>query len=355
MSEKQKILKAMYRGELPIGDLNLKCAVLDDETRILSTKSIFEAFGRSKRGLDKARNEEILATLSKIIPNHGWAQVPPFLGSKSLISLIDTDLFNVLQPVQYYDGETLMQGYRAELLPQLCNLYLKGRRQGILTSEQKRIAGQAEILLGSLANVGIAALIDEATGFQYNRKKDALRFLLEKYITEGLQKWLKRFPDKFFEELDRLYKNEKTTSRARPQYYGAFINTHIYEPIEEGYLKAKLNELNITDEGKRKARFHQWLTDFGLNQLTLQIGRVMGVVEDSKTLNECKLKLARQKGLTILEEDLFGTNEKIIKKSDKQKAIHLDLAEAMENNIPKNNPNFESAMDKIASTIKIKP
>jgi hypothetical protein len=44
----------------------------------------------------------------------------------------------------------------------------------------------------------------------------------------------------------------------------------------------------------------------------------MGVMEDSKDLKECKLRLARQKGLTIIEENLFGSEEKIIKKPKPQ-------------------------------------
>jgi hypothetical protein len=64
---------------------------------------------------------------------------------------------------------------------------------------------------------------DEATGFQRDRKHDALRLLLWKYIAEGLQKWLNTVPDSFFLELDKLYNNEPTASHKRPQYYGHFI------------------------------------------------------------------------------------------------------------------------------------
>jgi hypothetical protein len=344
MNNEKKLLKALYQGKLPIMGLELNCAVLDDETRILSATSIFEAFARTRSGLSKEKTQRIMATLNERIPNHGWSQIPPFLGSKGIVSLIDIDDLAVFQPIKYEDNGVVVSGYKATLLTRLCKLYLQARREGVLDRQQIDTAKQAEILLGAIADIGITALVDEATGFQYDRKKDALRLLLEKYIAEGLQKWLKRFPDKFFEELDRLYKNEKTTSRARPQYYGLFINSYIYEPLEDGYVKNELNELNIDDEGKRKARFHQWLTDFGLNQLTLQIGRVMGIMEDSKTLDECKLRLARQKGLTVLEEDLFGETERIIKKSVKDKILIM----------PKNNPNFETAMDKIASTVKVK-
>ena len=106
--------------------------------------------------------------------------------------------------------------------------------------------------MSAFAQVRITALIDEATGCQYDRKHDALRLLLQQYIVEGMRKWLHTFPDAFFVELDRLYDNESTTSQKRPQYYGHFINRYIYNLIENGYVKSKLNELNIADDGKRK-------------------------------------------------------------------------------------------------------
>lgn len=325
MSEKNK--QIIYRGTINIGDIEINCAVNEDGKRIISQTALNKAFSR---------------------PDGGAGKLPVIIDLKALEPFISAEVKGrAINLIQVED----MKGFEAELLPEICEIWLKARDASVLTEKQLITAQKADIIMRALSKIGIIALIDEATGYQYNRKKDALRLLLEKYISEGLQKWLKRFPDKFFEELDRLYKNEKTTSRARPQYYGLFINTHIYEPLEDGYVKSELNELNIDDEGKRKARFHQWLTDFGLNQLTLQIGRVMGIMEDSKTLDECKLRLARQKGLTIVEEDLFGTHEKIAKQPKEKKVLNLDLANAKEQLIPKH---FETAMDKIASTIKIK-
>jgi len=308
--QNEKVKKAMYRGNLPIGSLELDCYVLDNEIRILSSSAIFKAFDRPQRGSRKIDSFEV---------NGEVITLPPFLASKTLFHLIKSDLLELITPVEFLDGEVIKKGYKAEILPKICSLYLEARRENLLQTGQKKLAIQAEILLLAIANVGIIALIDEATGFQYDRKKDALRILLEKYIADGMQKWItKRFPDKFFEELDRLYENEKTTSRARPQYYGLFINSYVYKPIEDGWVKSKLNELNITDEGKRKARFHQWLSQFGIDQLEKQIWRVLGTMEACNNLDECKLKLARQNGLTIIEENLFGSEEKIIKKPKPQ-------------------------------------
>lgn len=49
--EKDKLL-ALYKGTLPIGDVQLECAVLDNGVRVLTAKSIFDAFGRSRKGMN---------------------------------------------------------------------------------------------------------------------------------------------------------------------------------------------------------------------------------------------------------------------------------------------------------------
>jgi len=297
--------RALLKGVLPIGGVELNCAVLEDGTRILSRNSIFKAFSRGKRGLSKKRKDE-----AKIETEKGVLQLPSFVAASNLKPYIHKELIGVLQPVEYMDGSKKASGYKAEILPELCNLYLEVRREGAIVPQQENLARQAEILLSSFAKVGITALIDEATGFQYDRKYNALRILLQRYIEADIQKWVKRFPDKFFRELDRLYQNptqHKTTKR--PQYYGKFINKYIYEPLEEGFVKQELDRKNITDEGKRKAKFHQWLTDFGVNQLSIQMGRTLGVMEISPNLRRFKANARRQSGLSVIQLRLFEDDD----------------------------------------------
>ena len=155
------------------------------------------------------------------------------------------------------------------------------------------------------------ALVDEATGFQRDRKHDALRLLLAKYIEDGMKKWIKTFPDAFFIELERLYHNEKKTSQKRPQYYGHFINRYIYKAVENRYVKNKLDELNIKEDGKRKGKFHQWLTDDGRNVLIHQIGRVQGLMEMCPDINGFKAAAEKQKRVSIAPY-LFDEMNRII-------------------------------------------
>jgi|TARA_B110000908_G_C10228219_1_gene439161 hypothetical protein len=293
------IRRALFSGLLPIADLDLHCAVLDDETRILSATSIFSAFKRPRKGMNSRL--EI-----------GGTQLPPFLASKSLEPFISKELLERTKLIEYRDGSSIKKGYDATLLADMCDVYLQARRAGALTDVQLKLADQAEILQSAFARVGIAAIIDEATGYQKVRTNDALRLLLSRYIAEGLKKWLKTFPDSFFNELDKLYGNEATTSKNRPIYYGRFINKYIYDPIENGYLKPELDKLNIKGNGKRRAKFHQWLTDEGRDVLVRQIGRVEARMELFGNIDTFKRAEAKQKAITIAPY-LFDDMNKIIK------------------------------------------
>lgn len=300
---RKKLPSAVYSGLLPIGDVEIDCAVLEDGTRVLSERAVHRAFG-SKRGGSHWR---------RMKANSDGANLPSFLSATNLLPFVSNELQAALiSPILYTgSGGTVANGIKAEMLPEICGVYLKARRDLKLHPSQEHMAMQAEVLMEAFAKVGIVALVDEATGYQKQRGHDALRLLLSKYIAEGLQKWIKTFPDSFFSELDRLYDNEPTTPRGRPQYYGGFINKYVYDPMENGYVKAELDKLNIDDAGKRKARFHQWLVDDGRNMLIHQIGRVQGLMEMCQDIENFKGAARKQKRISVAPY-LFDEMNKII-------------------------------------------
>jgi len=81
---------------------------------------------------------------------------------------------------------------------------MDANRANVLGRRQKLIAERAEILLRGLAHVGIIALIDEATGYQTIRDREALQAILDAYLRKELAAWAKRFPDEFYEQMFRL-------------------------------------------------------------------------------------------------------------------------------------------------------
>ena len=284
-----KLPKALYRGSLPIGGVELDCFVLDDEknTRVLLQSGVFAAFKRPRRG----RRERD--------PVYGGIQLPSFIGGNNLLPFINQELVDGIQEIKFDDKGVVRTGYRDVALPRLCKLYIDARH--VLTTRQQPLADMASILFGAFAEVGITALIDEATGFQYGREYNSLRVLLQMYLKDKADKWLKEFPDDFFFQLDRLYGNKKMIGGQRPLYYGKFINSYVYEPIEKGKINPELQR-RYKANGK-KYKKHQYLTDdVGKSQLRLQIRKTLGLMEVAPNMRWFQNKSMKQGQLSLFPD-----------------------------------------------------
>ena len=85
--------------------------------------------------------------------------------------------------------------------------------------------------------MGIIALVDEATGYQYQRKKRDLAAILEAFIAKELQPGIKTFPDEYYTQLFRLRGLEfPKDSVKRPQYFGTLTNDIVWKRLAPGVL-----------------------------------------------------------------------------------------------------------------------
>jgi hypothetical protein len=86
--------------------------------------------------------------------------LPAYLDRNSLIDarLVAGATFQFEIPGQ----PTIPTGYEATQLVEICDKYVEAKNQGLLKSNQKRRAIQAEIVIRACAKVGIIALIDKA-------------------------------------------------------------------------------------------------------------------------------------------------------------------------------------------------
>ena len=152
--------------------------------------------------------------------------MPSFIDANNLQSFIYEDLRGVLTPIEYinkYGAKT--SGYKAEIVPMLCEVYLAARDAGALVSSQLPLAAASEMIVRSLSKVGIIALIDEATGYQEERDRDELQRFLSLYLSEERLKWAKMFPDEYYKQLFRLKGwTYKPLSVKRPQLVGKLTN-----------------------------------------------------------------------------------------------------------------------------------
>ncbi|MCT7959330.1 P63C domain-containing protein [Laspinema sp. D1] len=250
----QQILKATHAGSLDIGNTSIKCAVLDDGSRVITHSSFSSAIGRAgrERGGEGPSSEGLPSFISA-------NNLKPFVSEK-LEQLAMPIIYKPLNPTSGHKGKAY--GYKAELLPEVCNTILSARDSGSLLPSQEHIAKQCELLIRGLAVVGIVALVDEATGYQKERERNELQKILEKYIAKELLPWIKTFPDEYYEELFRLRGWQyNPLSVKRPQLVGKLTNQIVYKKMPPGVLE-ELRMLNpVTENGHRKHRHHQHLTD----------------------------------------------------------------------------------------------
>jgi len=177
------------------------------------------------------------------------------------------------------------RGMPATLLPEICDVWLKARDENVLTESQKNTAKKADILMRGLAHVGIIALVDEATGYQNVRARQALEKILEQFIAKELMPWTKTFPDAFYKDVFRLRGwNYLTLAEKgkRPSVVGKYTNNIVYERLAPGVLAELKSKNPVNDKGNRKDRHHQWLTkDIGHPKLKEHIVAVMALMRAS--------------------------------------------------------------------------
>lgn len=284
-----KLPKVWGKGPVNIMGVDLDCYILEDGTAVLSKGKMMKALGRPWKG--SSRTDK-----------------PIFIGAMNLQPFIKPDLEEKLGGIEFLDGSKLINGYHADILPLVCNVYLEARQANALSKNQLPTAQTCETLIMSFARVGITALIYEQLGFERYKHPDALKLLIESYLAEEIRKWSKEFPDELFFQMDRIYGNQRTTSRNRPQYYAKFIRKYVYDPLEKGIILKELDRRNPkNDKGIRKAQFHRLLNqEKGLQALRAQIWQIIALLKTSTGKTQFERSFARLEGQsfqTALFED----------------------------------------------------
>jgi P63C domain len=278
---KWKLLRAIYGTpdkKLKIGDRELECYVLENGTRVLSGRGMQEAIGLGKA--------------------HG-AILKTFLSQDRVKSCIPNDLATAFEnPVRFIRpgrGGTPATAYEATILTKLCDAILEGRKRGHFTRRQREIADQCEIVVRALSTVGIIGLVDEVTGYQQVRDREALQKILDKYLTDEWAKWSRTFPNEFYKELFRLKGikypagDGKTT---KPSYVGHWTNDIVYSRLAPGVLATLKVKNPRRGSGFRARKHHQHFTrDYGHPVLKEHLSNVTFLMKTCANDREFKQKL----------------------------------------------------------------
>ncbi|SET67015.1 P63C domain-containing protein [Stenotrophomonas indicatrix] len=254
---------------LRIGDAEIPCYVLEDGTRVLSQRGMVAGlgmtYGSGQGGADRLTGFAVGKGIS------------PFINNEMMLLIQNPIRF------RHNSGGGVAFGYPATLLADICDAVLEARKAGKLQKQQEHIAHQAEVLVRGFARVGIIALVDEATGYQRDRERNALAKILEAFVAKELQPYVKTFPADYYENLFRLrglpYPPEK--AQYKPQYFGVLTNDVVYERLAPGLLKELKNQ---AAKDEKKARLHQRLTsEVGHPKLREHLASVVTIMKLSST------------------------------------------------------------------------
>lgn len=269
-----KLPIATHRGEMVIGDIRIPCAVLEDGTRVITESGMAESILGSRSGASKR--------LKKKAENEAGPTLPVFVAPGQLKPFISKELeAGPLRGVRYNDNGRVATGFEASILPTVCDIWLKARQSGALQAQQQAKAQKAEVLMRGLAHVGIIALVDEATGYQRERDKDALAKILEAFVAKELQPWVRTFPAEYYEQLFRLYGYDYPPRDKKPQWRPQFFANITNEVVYNRLAPDLLPELKrAASKAERKAKLHQWLTnDIGHPKLREHLSSIVTLLK----------------------------------------------------------------------------
>lgn len=303
MITKQK-KQIIHEGEITLGNIAIPCYVLEDGTRVLSGRGMQEAL---KMVEDTEEGKQKAGT-----------RLQRHLGQKSLEPFIFSDKeLDHYYPIECYKGTQKINGYEATILADICDAFLEARKTIKLSSRQQIIADQCEILIRGFARVGIVALIDEATGYQYDRERFELQKILNAYISDEILKWQLTFTDDFYKEIYRLWGLPFIPKyiKNKPSFIGKLTTKYIYDQLPKGVVDKIKEKSGKTEKGNWKYKWHQSLTpEIGREHLKKQIIEVSTLMSISQSKEQFDALFQQKYNASPIQLQLeFNENKKSIR------------------------------------------
>lgn len=284
---KEKLPVAKYKGVLRLVDREIPCYVLNDEQRVIGRLAATEMLTGIKRQGD----------LESYIRAHNLAL---FINAKDISERMVS--FHLPEVDQL---RIEVRGLPHDVLLEVCRGFMRALEAsehpgtGVkLTPRQREIAMQAGLFLAACSDIGLLALIDEATGYQYDRARDALEVKLKAYLEDEMRQWEKTFPDELWREFGRLTGWSKSVTQ-RPKYWGKLVLELVYEYLDHDVIQWLRENAPAPRHGQN---YHQWYSSqYGLKKLVEHMWKLIGIAKTCESMFELKEKMATLHGKTPVQ------------------------------------------------------
>jgi hypothetical protein len=251
---------ATHSGILKLGELELRCFVLNNKDRVIIMRDVVKLLtGNAKGGLERYIN-------AKGVRQH----MPEKYGNKSHKDV--AIVFTATQHEAY--------GYRASDIVDIFKGYIKAREANTLLPSQEHLAVRAETFINASSKLGLDAYIDEATGYQDFRDSLDLQARINAYLQDEYREWTRTFPRVFFDQLFILEgKKPPALARTYPKRFGKYVMNYVYDTLDEG-IAQHLREINPNPSGEK----HHWqlFNDVGYKKLTDHLMAILGILKASQ-------------------------------------------------------------------------
>ena len=280
--DQNRLPEAKWFGTLQIGEAELPCYVLEDGRRVISRTGATSVLAGKK----------------------GGGQLEKYVGAGALKEYIPSDLADKMIEFSIEEVKNkTVRGIEAETFIEICQGYVKALGdEALVTESQTEMAWKASAFLAACATVGLIALIDEATGYQYDRTQDALRVKLKAFLEEQMRPWEKTFPDELWLEFGRLT-NWHGSVLQRPKYWGKLVMELVYDYLDKD-VADWLRKHAPAPRGNQN--YHRWLTSqYGLKKLMEHLWMLIGMARACKTMRELRERMAATFGRHPLQVTVF--------------------------------------------------
>lgn len=241
-----KLTTTPFIGVVKIGSKEIPCAVLYPDTanpiRVFIQREVVGLLtGNKKGGLQRYLDAQNLK---------------PYLPEKFKDGIGGS-------VIKFKMDGNIAHGFIGSDLIDFCKMYYDARKHDDLLLSQTHLADIAEIIIFAFAKTGIDSVIDEATGYQDVRVKDAIEKILNRYLLDEAKTYMVTYPLELYKQWFKLngWTWRPENAQKRPGIIGKWTNEYIYSRLAPGLLKELQVKNPKNEKGYREHKHFQFLTD----------------------------------------------------------------------------------------------